>query len=288
MSALIQQSDEWLEFRKSKIGASDAPIIMEVSPWKTPYKLWLEKVSTTAPTYKSSSMHRGIELEETARNEFELLTGIHVLPSVKTHSNLEWMIASLDGIDAEQRNIVEIKCPGKADHSIAEQGQIPEKYIPQLQHQLEVCGLDMAYYFSFDGKKGVIVKVYRDDKYIKKMLKKEEEFFECMQNFIAPQACDKDYQTRNDDMFCFSASRLLEIQEAIKGLEKEEKTIKQDLIRICGNQNTRGSGFRFSKSIRKGSVDYSSIDILKDINLETYRKPPIETWRLSSEFGKGS
>jgi predicted phage-related endonuclease len=43
-----QQTPEWLEFRKNKIGASDAPIIMETSPWKTPYQLWLEKLSLDA------------------------------------------------------------------------------------------------------------------------------------------------------------------------------------------------------------------------------------------------
>ncbi len=47
MSALIQHSNEWLELRKNKIGASDAPIIMKVSPWKTPYRLWEEKLGLT-------------------------------------------------------------------------------------------------------------------------------------------------------------------------------------------------------------------------------------------------
>ena len=44
MKELVQQSEEWLEFRRSRIGASDAPIIMGVSPWKTHYKLWVEKI----------------------------------------------------------------------------------------------------------------------------------------------------------------------------------------------------------------------------------------------------
>ena len=40
---LTQNTPEWLEFRRKKIGASDAPIILEVSTWKTPYQLWLVK-----------------------------------------------------------------------------------------------------------------------------------------------------------------------------------------------------------------------------------------------------
>lgn len=40
---LLQNTQEWEKFRLQKIGASDAPIIMGVSPWKTPFQLWLEK-----------------------------------------------------------------------------------------------------------------------------------------------------------------------------------------------------------------------------------------------------
>lgn len=283
MSALIQGSDEWLAFRKSKIGASDAPPIMGVSPWRTPYQLWFEKVSTIVPTYKNSSMQRGLDLEERARNSFEEKTGIKVKADVKLHPKISYMIASLDGIDEQEKNIVEIKCPNRIDHEIAKSGLVPEKYIPQLQHQLEVCGLDMAYYFSFDGENGALVEVYRDEKYIKKMLEKEKEFYECMQNFIAPEACERDFQIKNDDVTAFLAGKLLSLRDSIKKFEEEENALKQDLLKICGMKNTKGKGFKLTKTLRKGNVDYSSIEQLKGINLETYRKYPIETWRVSSD-----
>ena len=41
-----QKSEEWLDWRKKGIGSSDAPIIMGVSPWKTPFELWEEKTGT--------------------------------------------------------------------------------------------------------------------------------------------------------------------------------------------------------------------------------------------------
>ena len=58
MSALIQQTDEWLEMRRNKIGASDAPIIMEVSPYKKPNQLMEDKL-TGAVMAKSQAMQRG-------------------------------------------------------------------------------------------------------------------------------------------------------------------------------------------------------------------------------------
>lgn len=276
-----QQSKEWLEFRKSKIGASDAPIIMKESPWTTPYQLWLDKVFDISNNKRSAAMDRGINLEEEARNLFEKQTGIIVFPMVKLNPEIDWMMASLDGIDIEEKNIVEIKCPNKIDHAMAESGVVPKKYIPQLQHQLAVCHLDMAYYFSFNGLNGVFVKVYRDEKYIQDMLKKESEFYECMQNFTAPDLCEKDYQVKDDDFSNSIALKLLEIQEIIKKYEDEAKELKSNLISHCNNQNTIGNSFKLTRSLRKGSIDYSSIESIKNINLETYRKNPILTWRLS-------
>ena len=282
MAALVQQSEEWLKVRKNKIGASDASIIMEASPWKTPYQLWLEKVSSDHLYKKSESMQRGLDLENEARVKFEEMTGLFVLPEVRFHKEHEWMMASLDGIDIEQKNVVEIKCPSKIDHNIALNGEIPTKYFPQLQHQIEVCEIDMAYYFSYDGENGTIVKVYRDDKYIKQMLTKEEEFYECMQNFIAPSTNEKDYQLTNDDMTSFLALKLINLKENIKDLEKQEKEIMNDLLMMCGQKNTKGKNFKLTKTVRKGSVDYNKIPELEGVRLEDYRKDPTYSWRIAN------
>jgi len=37
---LQQNTPEWIAFRVDKLGASDAPIIMESSPWTTPDRDW--------------------------------------------------------------------------------------------------------------------------------------------------------------------------------------------------------------------------------------------------------
>ena len=97
---LIQNTHEWLEFRRKKIGASDAPVILEVSPWKTPYQLWIEKTSGT-PSITTHHQKRGLELEELARQTFEKKTGTIMFPKVVLHPSFDWMMASLDGIDID-------------------------------------------------------------------------------------------------------------------------------------------------------------------------------------------
>jgi predicted phage-related endonuclease len=44
MSTLIQGSDEWHDFRRKHIGASDSPAIMELDPFCSLLDKWEEKV----------------------------------------------------------------------------------------------------------------------------------------------------------------------------------------------------------------------------------------------------
>jgi len=275
-----QNSPEWLEMRKNKIGASDAPVIMEVSPYKTPYQLWEEKVFSTKTT-QNSSMKRGLDLEDQARQELEKITGLFFLPEVKFHSSFSWMIASLDAVDPEGKYIAEIKCPNRADHAIALSGQVPEKYIPQLQHQLEVCGLDMGYYFSFDGTQGVLVKVFRNDNYIKKMIEKEKRFWECLQEFSPPEMNDRDYEKREEYLWGTAAEEWISVNKQLKDLEKKEKNLRDTLISISNSRNSIGYGVKLTKIIRKGNIDYDSIPELSEVNLEKYRKCPSSFYKIT-------
>ena len=178
-----QGSEEWLAFRRNKIGASDAPVIMEISPWKSPYELFIEKAFAEEQPM-NHRMLRGKELEEDARKEFEKITGIIMQPCVVTHPENEWMIASLDGMDFDCTTFVEIKCPNKKDHAYALQGIIPEKYYPQVQHQIACTGMEKGYYFSYDGKKGALVTITRNEDYIKNMIEKEEKFYEYLTKYL--------------------------------------------------------------------------------------------------------
>lgn len=181
-----QNTAEWHEFRQNHIGASDAPVIMGVSPYRTIKQVWKEKVFGVKQK-ENAPMRYGKNKEEKAREEFEKITGLLIFPKVVVHEEFEWMSASLDGLDVEEKCIVEIKCPGPNDHHCANVSKmVPEKYIPQIQHQLCVTGLEFAYYYSFDGERGVVIEVKRDQAFIDRMIEKEQEFWNCVQTFIPP------------------------------------------------------------------------------------------------------
>ena len=272
-----QNTPEWLEMRKGKVGASDAPVIMKVSPYKTPYQLWQEKLGLKRQDAETFAQAEGKRKEPIAKALLEERLGMPLIPKVKPHNQRSWMMASLDAMSFDESIVAEIKCPGKDDHRSALSGHVPEKYFPQLQHQLEVCQVEAIYYFSYFEEASVLLKVYRDEKYIKDLLNEEEKFYDAMQNFEAPELLDRDYVERTDPRWAYLANRLQEI----KLLQKEEEEIRKELISLTEGKNSMGCGIKLSKYLRKGSVDYNKVPELQGVDLESYRKKPMEYWRVS-------
>jgi len=278
-------NQELHNWREGKIGASDAPIIMQVAPshWKTntPYKLWEEKVFGVKRA-TTSAMNRGNSLEPKAIEWFEKKIGLKLNSQQKlTHREIPYMIATIDCIDESGVIMAEIKCPNKEDHSIALNKKVPEHYMPQLQHQMEVAGLNSMYYVSFDGIDGAIVEVEKDNEYIDKILKSERSFYECMINISPPPLTERDYEEKGEDWVKLAQKRW-KISEEIKALEKESKALTDLLISLSEDKNCRGGGFQFSKITVKGRVDYEAIPELKNIDVEIYRKNSSIQWRLNA------
>src|SRR5258708_33099507 len=96
---LQQGSTEWLELRNNKIGASDAPVIMEVSPWTTPFQLWQMKMGLTKVA-QNEAMKHGLTYEPIARIKFMEEVGCHILPIVALHDEIDFMLASFDGVSS--------------------------------------------------------------------------------------------------------------------------------------------------------------------------------------------
>jgi putative phage-type endonuclease len=171
--ALVQGTEEWLQTRRWKITATDAPTIMGQNPWRTTEQLFFDKLHDNRYR-ETEDIIRGKELEEPARQLYILKKGIHVEPAVMFSNKNEWQMASLDGIDVTKSHIVEIKCPRKASKSKG----IPSYYYAQLQHQMEVTGLNEMDFFTFVDFDGEIVHIKRDDLFIKKMNELEFEFYQ--------------------------------------------------------------------------------------------------------------
>ena len=276
-----QNTKEWLEMRKNCIGASDAPIIMGTSPWKTALQLWEEKLGLREPPQMNAAMARGHELEPIARQAYNDQTGNCVEEEVVFHPEYKWMMASLDGISLDRSMVVEIKCPGQADHDLAGSGIVPEKYYAQLQHQLATICLNQLHYFSYRDGEFHLIEVKRDEKFIKSMILKEKAFYKCMQDFDPPAMTDRDFEEKTDDASIKASLRWREAQDVLADAKEKEKLAREQLIAVSGDRNCKIGGVKVQKVVRKGSIDYKAVPELKEVNLEKYRKAPVASWRLT-------
>ncbi len=145
--------------RREFVGSSDASAIMGVSPWDTPLTLWETKLGLRPAKDLSYAMARGIELESEARAYISEKTGIKFAPARIFSDEYPFMMANLDGLSECGQYSVELKCPGLLDHAKAIAGVVPEKYFPQLQHQMIVSGHKIMYYLSYMPGDPIIVKV---------------------------------------------------------------------------------------------------------------------------------
>lgn len=275
-----QGSVEWKEMRRSKIGASDAAAILGICPYRSPYMLWEEKVLGKEQE-QNSGMARGTAMESRARECFEKVTGIPVLAKVVFHPEFEWMMASLDGVNFEGNTIVELKCPNKEVHALAEKGILPPHYMAQVQHQLAVTGAAKGFYFSYNGDRGALVEVFPDEKFITKMIKEEEKFFKLMTDKEPPELTDRDYIVKEDKSFLDLMDEYKEVKHELDILKDCEQAIREKLVELAAGKNTVCSKGKMTRSVCKGQVDYKLVPELIGVNLEPYRKPPCEKWRIS-------
>jgi putative phage-type endonuclease len=178
---LAQGTEEWRAWRDQGLGASDAPVVMEESPWKNPAQL-LEEKRFGRRLRVNPAMARGTALEPEARRRYEKVTGTTVLPLCLQSTNYEWLRASVDGLSDDGKSVVEIKCGERVYRESASTRRVPAYYIGQLQHTLAVTGLEEIYFWCYlPGRPEVHLVIQRDQSYIDRLLVAEERFWRDLQ-----------------------------------------------------------------------------------------------------------
>lgn len=283
---LEQRSQEWIDFRRGKFGASMASALKGVSPFQTKLQLWEEFFHETQKT-PTKAMLRGIELESKALdwlNSKKGFSGVYK-PVVVQSCKDPRIIASLDGfyINEGRPHIVEIKCPGTEAHLEAIEGRIPSYYYPQLQHQMHLVGADSMLYVSFDGEQGVILVCHRDEKYCEQLENEEIEFLDSVVNLKPPTACDRDWIEIYDSRASTMARKYEKLMDQMSALEYEIEETKKELLQSLNHPRTKVGNLKIQKVVRKGSIDYDSLCKDRGIEVsEEYRRPAIESWRITS------
>lgn len=170
---LPQRSSQWLKIRNTTIGGSEVAAILSLNPYEDAYKIWQYKTERIKPKKANKAMLRGAELEPDALEAVKKrLKHKNIESYFAIHPKHSFASASFDGVDLDEKFIVELKCPAKALNfkSVFTDG-IPVYYYPQIQWQLMIAnalwGIETAYFCSYypDGAYITDFNTYKEEKH---------------------------------------------------------------------------------------------------------------------------
>jgi putative phage-type endonuclease len=280
---LKQNSPDWTDWRRGGLGSSDAPVVMGDSRWMTRRTLWEIKTQHSNQADRDGlALRRGRGLEAAARAAYEAHTAEIMEPHCVSHDHLPWMRASLDGLNLDGSLVLEIKCPlSSRYHSLAVEGQIPTHCYAQLQHQLEVARARELHYWSFDGRRGALVKVFPDEGYIERLVRTESDFWRSVTEKRWPELCLREQDLSGDPNWFKAAQRYTQVRHRLDELVAQEQALRNTLLGLSDATRTFGAGLELIRSSRKGAVDYAAIPELEGVDLERYRKGAVEVVKIN-------
>jgi putative phage-type endonuclease len=141
--------EDWLAERKKGICSSDAAALLGISPWNTAFSIYADKLGMLPEQPMTEAMKWGLRHEPAIAAAYEEETGAELTGprgSLHRHKDQRWMLATPDRITTAGR-IVELKTASAfAASEWGEPGtdEIPDAYLVQVNHQLEVLGADVA------------------------------------------------------------------------------------------------------------------------------------------------
>ena len=139
--------EQWLAYRRTGLGGSDAGAIMGVSPYKSAYAVWADKLGALPPTEDSEPMRQGRDLEEYVARRFCEETGLRVRRNRQMLRSIDhpMMLANIDRQVIGQRAGLECKTSRDIRMTRYKNGEYPLEYYAQCLHYLAVTGWDRWY-----------------------------------------------------------------------------------------------------------------------------------------------
>lgn len=279
-----QGSTDWLSWRKKFITGTDAPILLGVSPYATPYQGWQQKLSLVEEKKSNPAMELGRLHEPIARDWFNKEYGLHMEPCCIESDYFNFIGSSLDGLSKCQKYILEIKYNRKDIHEqIKKTKQLPDYHKAQVQHHLLNSDeeVEVEFYMSCNENDKICLEIEPDKEWLEDYIEQAKKYWKQIVYFEPPPLIQRDYVNKEDsEAWKNYAAHYILLHHQIKTLEIQKEEIKKLLIDLCQDQNSIGMGLKAFKKTSRGRIDYDSIPELAEVNLEKYRKPSFSSWTL--------
>ena len=180
-----QRSDEWRKLKAGKVSGTGFGNVLagkDTARRRDYLNLlaWERKEQRLAEFECNEYMQWGIDHEDTAGWAYSVIKNVK-FKSVGFVQMNDYIGVSPDGL-VDICGMVEIKCPKTTTHErYIKSGRLPSQYRPQVQGQMWVCERAYCDFVSYDPRHATplfIHRVWRDDKYIKRLSEACDEFIE--------------------------------------------------------------------------------------------------------------
>jgi putative phage-type endonuclease len=300
-----QRSPAWERWRSEGVTASEAPVVLGRSPYKTPWRLWAERTGRTRAEDLSGNPHvqRGIAREDEARQAFERRHDTLLLPICGEADAQPVLRASFDGVN-DDGEPVELKAPGEKTFAEVEAGAWGSRpvqlYLPQVQHQLYVAGAARGW-LVFCGGPGRLLElpVARDEPFLTETLvpaclafweavrTRTEPALDPGRDLFVPQGEALAHWTALAGEYRALDEESARVKAAAAALKAERERLEQALLGLMGGFLTgEAAGLRVTRYLQQGAVDYRAAlaKLLPEVEpaaLEGYRARASERVRVS-------
>ncbi|QVL49532.1 MAG: YqaJ viral recombinase family protein [Thiocapsa sp.] len=303
---ITQRTPEWHVWRNAGVSASDAAAVLGVSPYKTPWRLWAEKIGMLLPEDLSGNpvVRRGTSLEDTARRGFEERHDTLLLPLCGESDTHPVIRASFDGLD-NNGIPVELKVPHESTYlQILEHGVASEAYRlywHQVQCQIHVADAAEGW-LVFHRAPGIAVdfRIPRDETFIRDTLvprclefrtrveKKQEPERDPERDLYTPSGTELATWTRLSGEYRRLAAEKAKVDAALKTLRSGLDGIESQLVALLGDfAMGESAGLRVLRYAVAGAIDYKAAlaDVAPDVDpmrLERYRRASSDRVRITT------
>lgn len=299
---MTSEHEQWLAERRKGIGGSDAAALFGVSPWESPFSLYQAKVGNLPPKPDSPAMEWGRRLEPVVREAYAEKTGRTVKDGVvsMTHreAGLAFMLANTDGQiiapDHSGEGVYEGKTTTVFRAREWNDGQIPLYYQIQVQHYLEVLGLQWASIaVLLMGAPDPFVwrDVERNDRFVEALCERERAFWHKHVVPRNPPPLDaskgttralKELHPKDNGRVIFLPSeagqwhtRRGDIAQEVKALEEERALLDNRIRDALGGASygeiEGGGGFSY-KSQRRGKSEFRVLRTASEKSINVAKK----------------
>ncbi len=195
--------------------------------------------------------------------------------------------ASLDGMTLEGDLVLEIKCPVRGIRSDLWQGaldgQVPMHYRIQVQHQFMVSGARTAHLWVFDGTRGVLVIIERDEALMEAIKMAWDGFQPHLDGDTPPALSEADTRVRTDQVWQEAAQRYSELKRQADAVVEQLEQARQALLALAEHTKESGAGVAVSRYWKQGNVEYKRIPALQGLDLSPYRGKARQEVRVNVE-----